>query len=249
MTDKNELIGLVLAAGKGKRMKSDLPKVLHQVGARPMVLYCTDIMEQLALHRRIVVVGHKADLVRDVLPTGVDTVLQEEQLGTGHAVQCAAHKFNDSQGALVLLYGDVPLLRAETIRNLIDQHTDSGAAATILTTELDDPTGYGRVLRDAQGAVTALVEHKDATDEQLRIREINTGIGCFRIPLLLRALDMLSNDNAQGEYYVTDCVGILREQGHPVSAVIAPDSTEVLGVNNLDELAFCEKVLKQRSED
>lgn len=249
MSNETEIIGLCLAAGKGTRMKSDLPKVLHEIGGRPMVLYVTDLMSDLGLSKQIVVVGYKHELVEAVLPPDVDAALQAEQNGTGHAVQCAAPLFLHSSGTLLLLYGDVPLLRKETLLTLIETHNKTNAAATMLTVNLDDPAGYGRVVRGADGGVLAIVEHKDADEQQRAINEINTGIYCFQIPPLLASLDQLKNDNAQGEYYVTDCVGLLREAGHAVAAVVAEDPNEVLGVNNLDELDYCGRVLEERRKE
>ena len=246
MEHNAEIIGLALAAGKGTRMKSDLPKVLHAVGGKPMVLYVTDLMMALDLARSIVVVGYRHELVEAVLPPDVGVALQLEQNGTGHAVQCAAPLFRDSRGTLLLLYGDVPLLRLETIRRLLREHFASGAAVTMLTTLLADPTGYGRVIRDTNGLVSGIIEHKDATEEQRHIHEINTGIYCFRIPDLLPVLEQLSNDNAQGEYYITDAVGLLRAAGKIVAAVAAKDSSEVLGVNTLDELRDAGEILQRR---
>jgi bifunctional UDP-N-acetylglucosamine pyrophosphorylase / glucosamine-1-phosphate N-acetyltransferase len=184
--------------------------------------------------------------VRAVLPPHVEVALQSPQLGTGHAVQCAAPLFKDCKGTLLLLYGDVPLLRAETLRSLMREHFDTGAAATMITTLLPDPSGYGRIIRDEAGSVSRIVEHKDASEEQRLIREINSGIYCFEIPPLLDALAMLSNDNKQGEYYVTDTVGILRSKGLKVSAFVAEEPFEVLGINNLDELGAADKILAAR---
>jgi bifunctional UDP-N-acetylglucosamine pyrophosphorylase/glucosamine-1-phosphate N-acetyltransferase len=226
-----------------------MPKVLHEAGGRPLVMYCVQLMKELGMMRSIVVLGHKHELVRAVLPDYIEVALQPEQLGTGHAVMCAAPLFSDFKGTLLLLYGDVPLLRTETLRKLMSAHAETGAAITVLTTLLDDPSGYGRIVRGTDGLVERIVEHKDATEDERAIKEINSGIYCFRTPLLLDALKQLKNDNAQGEYYVTDTVGILRGMGYPIAAVIAEDSDEVLGVNNLDELAYVDRVIRSRGQD
>jgi len=241
-----EMIGLALAAGMGKRMNSDLPKVLHEAAGQPLVLYCVDLMSALGATRKIVVLGHKHELVRAVLPDSVEVALQPQQLGTGHAVMCAAPLFEGFEGTLLLLYGDVPLLREETLRELIKEHEQSDAAVTVLTTMLEDPTGYGRMIRGEDGLVLKIVEHKDASPEELAVKEMNSGIYCFKTPLLLDALKQLNNNNAQGEYYVTDTVQILKNAGHVVAAVVADDPDEVMGVNNLDELAKVNDILLSR---
>jgi bifunctional UDP-N-acetylglucosamine pyrophosphorylase/glucosamine-1-phosphate N-acetyltransferase len=246
MTRDNELIGVALAAGKGTRMSGDLPKVLHTLAGKPLVLFVTDLMDSLNLDRRIVVTGYRHELVEAVLPGGVGVAYQEQQLGTGHAVQCAAPLFRDSAGTLLLLYGDVPLLRAETLRAMLDEHAATGAAVTMLSARLDDPTGYGRVLRGPGGEVLGIIEHKDASEEQKRITEINTGIYCFRIPDLLRILTRLGNDNAQGEYYITDTVGMLRAEGKTVAALTCEDPVEIQGVNTDADLANLEALYRQR---
>jgi bifunctional UDP-N-acetylglucosamine pyrophosphorylase/glucosamine-1-phosphate N-acetyltransferase len=246
MTHNNEIIGVALAAGRGTRMSGDLPKVLHTLAGKPLVLYVTDLMKSLGLSRSIVVTGYKHELVDAVLPEDVNVAYQEQQLGTGHAVQCAAPLFRDSSGTLLLLYGDVPLLRASTLRAMLDEHARADASVTMLTALMEDPTGYGRVLRDPDGSVRGIIEHKDASDEQKFINEINTGIYCFSIPDLLRILSRLSNNNVQGEYYITDAVGILRHEDKTVAALTAADPIEIQGVNTDLDLATLEKALKER---
>lgn len=246
--NKKSVIGVSLAAGMGKRMKSDLPKVLHEAGGKPLVMYCVELMKKLELDRSIVVLGYKHELVRAVLPPWVEVALQPEQLGTGHAVMCAAPLIGDFDGTIMLLYGDVPLLRASTMRKLMEEHYARDAAVTVLTTLLDDPTGYGRMIRGAGGLVEKIVEHKDATEEERKVREINSGIYCFKAPLLMESLKKVKNENVQGEYYVTDTVAILKDMGHIVAAVVAEDSGEVLGVNNLDELELVGRIVRERKE-
>lgn len=243
---ENGTIGLALAAGLGKRMNSDMPKVMHEAGGKAMVLHCADLMAELGLSRSIIVLGHKSELVRAILPPGVEVALQPEQKGTGHAVMCAAPLIENHEGTLLLLYGDVPLLRADTLRALMREHSEKGAAATVLTTFMDDPSGYGRVVRGKGGLVEKIVEHKDASPGELQIKEINSGIYCFNNQALMGALKKLTNNNAQGEYYVTDTISILREAGGLIAAVVAADPCEVMGVNNLDELAFADRVLRSR---
>jgi len=241
---------IVLAAGQGTRMKSKRPKVLHEVAGRPMVRHVVDALRRAGAERIIVVVGHGADLVRAALAdAGVEFVEQAEQLGTGHAVMQAAPALAGFSGSVVVTCGDAPLLRPETVAAVVAEHERVGAAATLLTAVLDDPTGYGRVIREGgagAGRVVRIVEEADATEEERRIREINSGTYCFRAPLLFAALQHIAPENAQGEYYLPDAVGVLARDGQLVQAVAAPDPEEVLGVNNRVELARAEAVLRRR---
>ncbi|MDF2684691.1 MAG: glmU, partial [Brevibacillus sp.] len=199
----SKIHAVVLAAGQGTRMKSKLYKVLHPVCGKPMVQHVVDTMASMQVEDIVVVVGHGADAVRAKLGEGVAYALQEEQLGTAHAVQQAAPFLQDKEGTTFLLYGDVPLLSAETLSALLTYHEEQQAAATVLTAVLSDPTGYGRIVRDEAGEVLRIVEHKDASSEERAIREINTGIYCYDNQKLWKALAQVKNDNVQGEYYVT----------------------------------------------
>jgi len=227
-------------------MKSKLYKVLHPVCGKPMVQHVVDTLASMRVEDVIVVVGHGADAVRSRLGDRVTYALQKEQLGTAHAVQQAVPFLQAKEGTTFILYGDVPLLSEETLTALLRYHEEQQAAATVLTAVVPDPTGYGRIVRSETGEVQAIVEHKDATPEERAIREINTGIYCFDNQKLLKALAQVKNDNAQGEYYVTDCIGILREAGEKVAAFEAVDPDETMGVNDRSQLAEAEAYMRKR---
>jgi len=228
---------VVLAAGKGTRMKSDLAKVLHPLAGRPLLEHVLGQVGGLDPATVVVVVGHQAERITEVATAhGARTVLQAEQLGTGHAVQQAEPLLAGQEGYTVVLSGDVPLLRAATIHTLVQTTHDAGAAAGVLTAIAEDPTGYGRILRDDDDRMVGIVEHKDATEAQRTIREYNTGTYCFDNRLLWPALAQVGSDNAQGEYYVTDVIGILVGDGHGVAAVVCPDERETQGVNTPEDL-------------
>ncbi|HVP38416.1 MAG TPA: NTP transferase domain-containing protein [Candidatus Saccharimonadales bacterium] len=228
---------LILAAGKGTRMKSDLAKVLHAVDGRALVEYVVDTVEALGLAPNVVVVGHQADRVREVL-RGRPVVFadQPEQLGTGDAVRRARRALRGFQGHLAVLCGDVPFLRPSTLQELFRRHEEGGFDATILTAVLDDAAGYGRILRGPGGEVTGIVEHRDASEEQRQVREINTSTYCFSYPLVQEALAEVRDENSQGEYYLTDTIAVLRAWGRRVGAWAAPDPLEVSGVNTPAQL-------------
>lgn len=237
---------VVLAAGKGTRMKSDLAKVLHPLAGTPLLGHVLEAVAGADIERTVVVVGHQADAVETAFAApGRDFVLQAEQLGTGHAVQMAVPAL-DPTGYCVVLAGDVPLLRAETLRRLIDHTISTGAAATVLTCVVEDAGAYGRILKDGQGHVQGIVEAKDATAEQKKIGEYNTGVFCFRTDRMIEALGSLTTDNVQGEYYLTDTVAWLVGQGQEVLAVSTDDPDEVAGVNTVEQLAGLEEVLRGR---
>lgn len=235
---------VILAAGKGTRMKSDRPKVLHPLLGRPMVWHVLQSVRAAGAQRIIVVVGHQADLVQEALAdAGVEFVLQQPQMGTGHAVMQAEPLLRREEGTVLVTYGDTPLLTPETLRNLVEYHTRQGAAATVLSAHLDDPTGYGRIVRNPKGAFQAIVEEKDAGPSQRAIREINTGTYCFQAPDLLQALAQLRPDNAQSEYYLTDTLGILARERTVLAAPIA-QGAEWQGINSRAELARAEAALQ-----
>jgi UDP-N-acetylglucosamine diphosphorylase/glucosamine-1-phosphate N-acetyltransferase len=237
MTTTTQTAFVVLAAGQGKRMNSDLPKVLHAIAGRPMVLHVIDRVKELDPGRIVVVTGYQAETVEEACrDAGVEFARQHEQLGTGHAVMQAEPLLGDWPGTVVVLNGDVPGLRAGTMRAFIQHHRAAGAAATVLTAEVDDPAGYGRIVRDGEDALSKIVEHRDATPAERAIREINSGLFCFEAPELFPALGRLNRGNAQNEYYLTDVIGLLRSEGRRVSAWRVNDPREVAGVNNPDEL-------------
>jgi bifunctional UDP-N-acetylglucosamine pyrophosphorylase/glucosamine-1-phosphate N-acetyltransferase len=250
------LAAVVLAAGEGTRMRSGTPKVLHALCGRPMVLHVVDALAELPLERIVIVVGHGAERVTKTLQeqlvteVSVEFVEQRVQRGTGDAVSVAltssAFDELDAEDDILVLPGDTPLLRAETIARLATEHRLQDAAATVFTARLPDPTGYGRVVRDKDDRVAKIVEHPDASPEELLIDEVNTSIYCFRRNLLVPALRRLSPENVQGEYYLTDAVEVLRAAGHKVIAVSADDPAEACGVNDRVQLADAETELRAR---
>ena len=235
---------IVLAAGKGTRMFSDRAKVLHEAAGLPLVGWMHRIAVDAGADQVVVVVGHQADRVRAALPEGTATALQAEQLGTGHATAVALEQLEPCD-VVVVLPGDMPLIRPETITSMITAHTEAGAAATMLTVDAADPSGYGRVVHGSTGAVTAIVEHGDATDEELAITEINTSVYAFDPDLLGSALEKLGDHNVQGERYLTDVVGVLVGEGHVVATAPAA-AAEGSGVNSHDQLAAVSAELRRR---
>ena len=238
---------VILAAGKGTRMNSDLAKVLHPLAGRALVEYVVDTSEALALDPTIVVVGHQADQVRRRLEgRRVLFADQPEQRGTGDAVRRAEPQLASFDGTLVILCGDVPLLRVSTLEELIRRHESGGFDATILTAILDDATGYGRIIREPGGEVRKIVEHQDATEEERRVGEINSSIYCFRYPRLREALAQVRDQNRQGEFYLTDTIAVLRGGGGHVGAWAAPDPREVWGVNTPAQLQAMDAYRRER---
>ncbi len=243
----NKLSTVIMAAGKGTRMKSDLPKVLHPLNGRAMIHYVIDVAEQLHSEKIILIVGHKRELVeKECSRRPVEFAVQASQLGTGHAVKQTAPFFSDYDGDILVLSGDVPLLTVETLKELVKQHQENRAIATLLTARLEDPTGYGRIIRDADGRVKAIVEHKDATPEQLNIDEINVGIYVFRARPLFNALNRIKNDNAQGEYYLPDVIPLFLQENKTVNAVVAQSFDETRGINTVEQLKEAEAILNSR---
>lgn len=236
-------VAVVLAAGLGKRFGSDHPKVMAKFHGRPLVRWVSDSLEASGIKRTIVVIGHHGEEVEALYSKGeVEFAWQQERLGTGHAVRQAGPLLQALQEQVLVLLGDAPCVRPQTIRDLLQLHNDSQAAATILSAEVDDPTGYGRIVRAADGSVDRIVEHRDA-DERIRaIREINSGMIAFRSELLWKYLERVGNDNVQGEYYLTDVISLLRDAGQKVMAHVAPDPREVLGVNSPDDLRLLERL-------
>lgn len=239
---------VIPAAGLGTRMKSRKAKVLHRVGGRTLIEHVLDTALQVAPPERIfVVVGLQAEQVQALLQgSGVGFVCQAEQKGTGHALLVCRERLAAQPGLTVVLYGDCPLLSAATLRELIRRQAASDTAATVITTLLEDPSGYGRILRDQHGCVRAIVEQKAATPDQLALREINSGIYCFRSDLLWEFLPQIQPNNPAREYYLTDLVEILRSAGHTVQPFCLNDPTEVLGVNTRLEMAHVDRLLRER---
>jgi bifunctional UDP-N-acetylglucosamine pyrophosphorylase/glucosamine-1-phosphate N-acetyltransferase len=240
---------LVLAAGQGTRMKSDLAKVLHEMAGRPLLGHVLACLDQLGVGRTVVVIGHQRDRVRATFAdAGVDWAIQAEQRGTGHAVLMAGPQLEDFEGTLLIVCGDTPLLRADTLHQLLVGHTRSGAVATVLSMRLPDPTGYGRIVRGADDALLRIVEHRDASERERAIDEVNSGIYAFHYPALERALAGLTSHNDQGEYYLTDTMEILRAGGQRVAVVCAPDHRELMGINTVEQLAEAERVFHEMKE-
>ncbi len=237
---------IVLAAGKGTRMKSNRAKVLHEAAGRPLVLWMCDIARAVSPDTLIVVVGHQAEDVAAVLPADAIAVLQAEQLGTGHATEVGLTAATiEPEDTVVVLPGDMPLIREETLASLLSVHERGGVAATVLTVRLDDPTGYGRVIRDGD-RVVRIVEHRDADDAERAVDEVNTSVYVFRARDLTETLGDIGDDNEQGERYLTDAVELLVERGRPVAA-IATDPLEGAGVNTLGQLAAASAELLRRA--
>ncbi|MCL6428350.1 bifunctional UDP-N-acetylglucosamine diphosphorylase/glucosamine-1-phosphate N-acetyltransferase GlmU [Bacillus subtilis] len=237
---------VVLAAGQGTRMKSKLYKVLHPVCGKPMVEHVVDEALKLSLSKLVTIVGHGAEEVKKQLGDKSEYALQAEQLGTAHAVKQAQPFLADEKGVTIVICGDTPLLTAETMEQMLKEHTQREAKATILTAVAEDPTGYGRIIRSENGAVQKIVEHKDASEEERLVTEINTGTYCFDNEALFQAIDQVSNDNAQGEYYLPDVIEILKNEGETVAAYQTGNFQETLGVNDRVALSQAEQFMKER---
>jgi len=243
MTQK---FAVVLAAGQGTRMKSKLYKVLHPVCGKPMVQHIVDRLKQVLIDEIVVIVGHGADQVKNQLGDRVFYAHQEKQLGTAHAVMMSTDLLSEKQGTTLVVTGDTPLIRSETLEQLMNHHIETGSSATVLTTVLEDASGYGRIVRQADGSVAKIVEHKDASEEERKIREINTGIFCFDNQKLFQALKMVNNNNVQGEYYLTDVIEILKNNKEIVSAYLTEDAEEGIGVNDRVQLSRVEQIMRRR---
>ncbi|MEG6617167.1 bifunctional UDP-N-acetylglucosamine diphosphorylase/glucosamine-1-phosphate N-acetyltransferase GlmU [Peptococcaceae bacterium 1198_IL3148] len=238
------LATVVLAAGKGTRMKSALPKVLHPVGGKPMLGHVLDAVVKAGSEKTVVVAGFGAQQVEEYLNGAAEVVYQQEQLGTAHALMQAADTLKDFPGHVLVVCGDTPLITAETLAQLVKQHLDNQAAATVLTAMMEDPTGYGRVIRDDQGRVDRIVEQRDGSPEELAVKEINTGFYCFAVPGLFETLSQISSKNAQGEYYLTDIIEIYNRQSKLITASVCNDPDEVMGINSRRQLAVAENILR-----
>lgn len=242
----SELRAVILAAGKGTRMRSKLPKVLHKVGGKPMLQHVLDAADAAGAAEKIVIVGHEAELVEAMVGEQGKIVLQAEQLGTGHAVMQTQDALADFKGTVMILCGDTPLLDGAELKKFYEAHVQSGAAATVLTAHMDNPFGYGRIVRDAEGNVQGIVEEKDADAQQKLIKEVNTGIYCLECPLMFEVLSTLTCDNAQGEYYLTDVLTKLNAAGRKVGGIVTEDSDMVMGINSRRQLAEAESVMRER---
>ncbi len=247
MAAAKDTVVVILAAGKGTRMRSDLAKVLHRAGGRPLIEHVVRACQSLKPAQLLAVVGHQAAEVGAVLSAlGAQSVLQQPQRGTGHAMQVARRGLKRSAKLAIVVPGDAPLLRSETLALLIDTHRRGEAAATILTAEIPDPTNYGRIVRDSEGRVQAIVEEKSATPEQRAIQEVNSSIYCFTLEKLWPCLNALRPDNAHHELYLTDAIALLRQRNERVLAQIAPDAREILGCNTRMDLAELDRIFRAR---
>lgn len=243
-------ISIILAAGESTRMKSKTSKVLHKICGKPLLKYVLEASKGAKVDKNIVIVGHSGDEVRDYFKDE-DVIFKTQPIGegipygTGFAVM-QAEEFIEDGSTVVILYGDTPLIRESTIEKLIRYHEDNNLDATVLTAELENPTGYGRIIREDNGNILKIVEEKDASEEIKKIKEINSGIYCFNGKLLKESLSKINNNNAQNEYYITDVIEILKSEGHNVGAYKIEDASEIHGVNSRVQLAFCEKIMRDR---
>lgn len=234
---------IVLAAGQGTRMNSDLAKVLHPMAGQPLLAHVLAALDALGVGRVLVVIGHQRDRVRAAFAEAeVEWVVQAEQRGTGHAVLVAAPALEEFGGTLLVVCGDTPLLKAATLHRLLEHHRESGAAATVLSTRVPDAKGYGRIVRNDEGGIAAIVEERDASAGQKKIDEINSGIFAFHYPVLAQALGRLTAHNAQGEYYLPDTITLVQRAGHKAAVLCADDYRELLGINTPEQLAEAERI-------
>ncbi|MFA7468548.1 MAG: NTP transferase domain-containing protein, partial [Desulfotomaculaceae bacterium] len=243
------LTAVILAAGKGTRMKSRLPKVLHHVHDRPMLMHVLDAVRGAGADRVIVVAGHGMEQVANILGDDVEIVVQKEQLGTAHALLQTKSLLRGVDGEVIVLCGDTPLIRPVTLTRLVEKHRENKASATLATVILDDPAGYGRVLRDTDGSVSGVVEHRDADLKVRQVQEVNAGLYCFDGTGLFAALEQIGSDNMQNEYYLPDIIGIYNRSGGKVIAQTVEDWEEMWGINDRKQLAAAAAVLKNRILD
>jgi bifunctional UDP-N-acetylglucosamine pyrophosphorylase/glucosamine-1-phosphate N-acetyltransferase/UDP-N-acetylglucosamine pyrophosphorylase len=247
----SDCLAIILAAGKGKRMASDLPKVLVPVCGRPMVRYVIEAVREVGVGRMVVVVGYRGDLVQRELDgeAGIEFVEQTEQLGTGHAVMMCRAQLAERQGPVLILAGDSPMVQVSSLRALLGEFEKRRPACLLGTASKPDPSGLGRVVRDEKGQFQAIIEDKDASAEQRAIREVNLSTYVFRPDALLAALQRLTADNVQGEYYLTDCPGVLKAAGERVEALCVLQPCEALSINTSEELAAVERAMRQMTND
>lgn len=240
---------VILAAGKGTRMKSDLPKVVHRIGEKCLVDYVIEAARGAGAEDICLVIGYKHEIVeQETAAQQVNYTFQPEQLGTGHAVKCA-REFLGGEGETFILVGDTPLIRAESLRRLCEYHEKEHNAATVLSAMVDDATGYGRIIRDENGVFVKSVEHKDASEQELKSQEINSGMYLFDTAQLKAALDLIRPNNAQGEYYLPDALTIIKERGGKVGAYALADAADIMGVNDQKQLAEAAAIIQQRAAD
>lgn len=239
------LKAVILAAGKGTRMKSDLPKVVHTVNNKPMVEYAIEAAKGAGADEVCLVVGYKSEVVKASVTSDVQYAMQTEQLGTGHAVKCAKD-FVGTEGETLILFGDTPLITGNTLSKLVEFHRENGNGVTVLSAIVENPSGYGRIIRNEDGTFKKSVEHKDANEVELLSKEVNSGMYVFNAKELNEALDKLTTNNAQGEYYLPDTLTIIKEKGFKVDAYILENAVEMSGVNDQEQLKEAETVMNNR---
>ena len=244
--NSSQTTAVILAAGQGKRMKTQRPKVLTTVLGQEMLTYILDSLKQVGIDRPIVVVGFDGQSVVDLVGDNAVIAWQKEQLGTGHAVQQALPQLARIQGSVIVTNGDVPLISSDFFKALVNERESTGAAAVVATMILEKPKAYGRIKRDAEGNISEIVEMRDASPEELLIREVNTGTYCFESRLLKEFIPKLKNDNAQGEFYLTDMIAHLLKAGHKVRSFVTPDPDEFLGINDPSDLVVVEQTLSRQ---
>lgn len=238
---------VILAAGEGTRMKSKYPKVSHKLCGKSMVQHVVDSVKKAGIDDIIVVVGHKAEQVMGCIDLSVRFAFQEEQLGTAHAVMCSSDFIKENEGITLVLCGDTPLISEDTLKSLTSYHESNKFSGTILTADFEDPSGYGRVIRNETLDVERIVEHKDASDCERAINEINSGIYCFDTQELIKGLNGVKNNNSQGEYYLTDVISVMRDSGLSIGAYKVLDTAEILGINSREQLAEAAKIMRNRT--
>ncbi|MBR5336798.1 MAG: NTP transferase domain-containing protein [Lachnospiraceae bacterium] len=241
----SDIGAIILAAGKGTRMKSDLPKVLHKINDKALAEYVIDAVFSAGIDKVCLVIGYQADLVKENIHRDVTYAYQEEQLGTGHAVMCAKD-FIPDEGDTLILCGDTPLITGVTLKKLMDYHKNEGNYATVLSAIMEDPTGYGRIIRDKEGNFVKNVEHKDASEEERKVCEINSGMYIFNSKELKEGLSGLTTDNAQGEYYLPDVIVAIRNKGLKVGAYCLDDPEEIFGINTVEQLEQAGRIIDKR---
>jgi bifunctional UDP-N-acetylglucosamine pyrophosphorylase/glucosamine-1-phosphate N-acetyltransferase len=242
-----EFVGIILAAGDSTRMKSETPKVLHPILGRPMLEYIIKSVRGIGIKKLMVVIGFKKEKIVDMFRDfEIEFVTQEERLGTAHAVLQTLPFLEGFDGDCIITCGDTPLISEQTLKDIYEKHMDESADMTLLTAYLDNPTGYGRILRDERGNVVGIIEEKDATQEQRNIKEVNTGIYCFKSGILFNLLDKVGKENQQGEYYLTDCVSLARGEGLNISNHVLKESLEIFGINNRAELALVNGLIRKK---
>lgn len=246
-----ERVAIILAAGQSTRMNTKLPKVLHEVCGRPMLEWVVDACRSAGVQKQIVVVGFgKEQIIKQFKGIqDVEFVEQSQQKGTGHAVMCCRPQLKGFTGQTLVLCGDAPLIRSETVKTLIEKHLQEKSAVTLATAVMSDPTGYGRIVRDGYGNIQGIVEHNDCNEQQRAICEINPGYFCFQTPLLLTALDKIKPNNVKNEYYLTDALHILLADGHKATAVTAVAEEDAMGVNNRMQLSIVGKIMQRRIQE